>query len=123
MATSTNENHEPECSGAKQIINNRKVTSTAEFYAEEVDFSIDLFKRVYKDNGGIKSKQTTKNILLAIYRPLGSAPCLSWVYRRNKQNFGEVFRLEETYKATTTRFYKATLHRFSSATNFTQKTL
>ena len=59
MAISTNETEppEPECFGAKQIINTGEVTSAVEFYAGEVDFSIDLFKKVYADNGGIKSKK------------------------------------------------------------------
>ncbi|KAK2719932.1 serine protease inhibitor 88Ea-like isoform X2 [Artemia franciscana] len=125
MAISTNETEapEPECFGAKQIINTGEVTSAAEFYAGEVDFSIDLFKKVYADNGGIKSKKP-QNVFFSPFS-VHSALLLAYFGSagETQKNLGEVLRLGETDKATAIRSYKATqmLHRLSSAANLTSK--
>ncbi|KAK2720442.1 hypothetical protein QYM36_004356 [Artemia franciscana] len=111
---------EHKCIGSKQIINSREVTSTTEFYAGEVDFGIDLFKRVYMDNSEIKIKPT--NLFISPFS-IHSALLLAYFGSAGKTetNLGKVLRLGDTDKKEAFRSYKATLHRFLNTANPTSK--
>ncbi|KAK2702995.1 leukocyte elastase inhibitor-like [Artemia franciscana] len=117
-AISKNEAEAPEhkCCGSKQ----REVTCTAEFYAGEVDFGVDLFKRVYMDNNEIKIEPT--NLFISPFS-IHSALLLAYFGSagETEKNLGEVLRLGDRDKENAFRSYKAMFYRFLNTANPTSK--